>query len=689
MSHVILSPSHPTPQLLPTPAVVSPPSTDWTKSVFQVEDLSDRYVLFPIRHEDIWKMYKKHQTAFWVAEEVDLSHDVKGWDKLSPDEQHFLKMVLAFFAASDGIVLENLAIRFMKDVQIPEARAFYGFQIAMENVHCCTGDTQVLTYKGYMDLKTLSDQSNPVSIWNGYEYSTVFPQLIESSSDIMQVTLSNGVVLKCTPDHNWIIRDEKQTPQKVATKDLKMGDKIYKFNFPDIMEGETLPYAYTNGFFSGNGTYSDGFPLIRLYGEKKKLIQYLRTSPGSHQDFHESSRGIISFYIPTSDMTPKYFVPVNGNMTSKLEWLAGYADAGGCINTSARNAKSIQLVSIHKEFLDDIRLMLSTMGVHSSVHMVQTRRTSIMSAGKEGQREYPCQPTYYLYISGCGVAHLQQLGFNPHHIDLSGGDTIPKFSAVNISIEKVELLPQREPTYCFTEPKNHTAIFNGVMTGQSETYSLLIDTYIKDKTEQHKLFRALENFPSIQKKAEWARKWMSSKLSFAHRLVAFAAIEGIFFSGSFCAIFWLKKRGVKMPGLFMSNEFISRDEGLHTDFACLLYSMIPSERRLTVDVVHQIIAEAVSIEENFITESLPASLVGMNNHLMTQYIQYVADRLLKQLGYPILFGCDNPFEWMLTIALTGKTNFFEKRVTDYNMAHTLARTVDPEQSDIYKQVDDF
>lgn len=665
------------------------PSIDTTKRIFQVEDLPDRYVLFPIRHDDIWKMYKKHQTAFWVAEEVDLSHDVKGWEKLSKDEQHFIKMVLAFFAASDGIVLENLALRFMKDVQLPEARAFYGFQIMMENVHCCTGDTQVLTDKGYMDLKTLSDQSNHVSIWNGYEYSTVFPQLIESSSDIMQVTLSNGVVLKCTPDHNWIIREgsprhpERQTSKKIATKNLKIGDKIFKFTLPDIMDGEVLPHAYTNGFFSGDGTYSNGFPMICLYGEKKKLISYLHKSPGSN----ETSRGTLSFYIPKSDIQPKYFVPVNGDMKSKLEWLAGYADADGCINTSARNAKSIQLVSIHKEFLDNIRLMLSTMGVHANVRVDQDRQTTVMPDGKGGQKSYDCHPTYCLYISGCGVAHLKQLGFQTHRLKLDG--TIPKISAVNISIKKVELLPQREPTYCFTEPKNHTAIFNGVMTGQSETYSLLIDTIIKDKAEQKTLFRALENFPAIQKKAEWARKWMSSKLSFAHRLVAFAAVEGVFFSGSFCAIFWLKKRGVKMPGLFMSNEFISRDEGMHTDFACLLYSMVPSEHRLSVDVIHQIISEAVAIEETFITESLPASLVGMNNNLMTQYIQYVADRVLKQLGYPVLFGCDNPFEWMLTIALTGKTNFFEKRVSDYNNAHTLAKTIDAEHTDIYKQIEDF
>ena len=355
---VIFQPSQPSNAVSAT--TPSSASVDLTKQVFQVSGLPDRYVMFPIHYQPIWEMYKKHQMAFWVAEEIDLSNDVKGWDKLSPDEQHFLKMVLAFFAASDGIVLENLAVRFMRDVQIPEARAFYGFQIMIETIH-------------------------------------------------------------------------------------------------------------------------------------------------------------------------------------------------------------------------------------------------------------------------------------------------------------------------------------------SETYSLLIDTIIKNKTEQSQLFRAVENFPAIKEKAEWARKWISSKNPFAQRLLAFAAVEGVFFSGSFCAIFWLKKRGIKMPGLFMSNEFISRDEGMHTDFACLLYSMIPEDQRLSVEVVHQIMAEAVAIEEKFITDSLPVSLVGMNNHLMVQYIQYVADRLLKQLKYPVLFGSSNPFEWMLTISLPGKTNFFEKRVSDYNHAHVLNKSVsqDMESQNTYAPVEDF
>lgn len=334
---------------------------DPTKSIFQENDLSTRYVLFPIRYPKIWEHYKKQMTAFWTTEEVDLSADSKGFAKLTPDEQHFIKMVLAFFAASDGIVLENLAVRFLSDVQLAEGRCGYGFQLMMENIH-------------------------------------------------------------------------------------------------------------------------------------------------------------------------------------------------------------------------------------------------------------------------------------------------------------------------------------------SEMYSLLIQALIKDPKEQTTLFRAIENFPAITKKADWARKWISSDHSFAQRLVAFAVVEGVFFSGSFCAIFWLKKRDIKMPGLFMSNEFISRDEGMHTDQAVIMYNMIPEQHRISTQVIHEIFTEAVAIEDEFITELLPVNLIGMNCDSMSQYIRYVADRLLKQLNYPPLFLCSNPFEWMITISLSGKTNFFEKRVSDYSNPHLISKVGEAHgtlPADMYKENSDF
>ena len=311
----------------------------------------DRFVLFPIKHYDIWEMYKKAEASFWTAEEIDLNPDLQDWEnKLNPDEKHFIKHVLAFFAASDGIVNENLAVNFMNEVQYPEARCFYGFQIMMENIH-------------------------------------------------------------------------------------------------------------------------------------------------------------------------------------------------------------------------------------------------------------------------------------------------------------------------------------------SETYSLLIDSYIKDPKEKDKLFHSIDTLQCVGKKADWALKWIGNG-SFAERLIAFAAVEGIFFSGSFCSIFWLKKRGL-MPGLTFSNELISRDEGLHCDFACLLYSQL--ENKLPIEKVNAIITNAVSIEKEFVRDSLPVRLIGMNADMMCQYIEFVADRLLVALGCPKTFNAVNPFDFMELISLQGKTNFFEKRVAEYQKAGVMGKKED----NVFKLDEDF
>lgn len=195
-----------------------------------------------------------------------------------------------------------------------------------------------------------------------------------------------------------------------------------------------------------------------------------------------------------------------------------------------------------------------------------------------------------------------------------------------------------------------------------ETYSKLIDKYIKDTTEKKQLFQAIQTIPCIERKAKWAMKWFDTSRPFAERLFAFACVEGIFFSGSFCAIFWLKKRGL-LPGLCFSNELISRDEGLHQEFAVEVFNML--RNKPSMDVIHTIIREAVEIEKNFILDALPCSLIGMNADKMAEYIEYVSDRLLKQIGHPTIWNSKNPFDFMENISLDGKTNFFEKRVGDY------------------------
>jgi ribonucleoside-diphosphate reductase beta chain len=222
----------------------------------------------------------------------------------------------------------------------------------------------------------------------------------------------------------------------------------------------------------------------------------------------------------------------------------------------------------------------------------------------------------------------------------------------------------REVTW--PEAKFFYACQNLLEAVHSETYSLLIDTYIQDKEEKANILRAIDTIPCVKKKAEWALSWIENKdESFATRLLAFAAVEGIFFSGAFCAIFWLKQRGL-MPGLTLSNEFIARDEGIHTDFACLLYSK--TVNRLDKKKAYKIIRDAVKIEKQFITKSLPCELIGMNAELMSQYIEFVADRLLLQLGYPKAYKTANPFPFMERISLENKDNFFEKRVSTYAKA---------------------
>merc|ERR1711979_143717 len=208
-------------------------------------------------------------------------------------------------------------------------------------------------------------------------------------------------------------------------------------------------------------------------------------------------------------------------------------------------------------------------------------------------------------------------------------------------------------------------------------YSLLIEQYIREAAEKNKILDAIHTMPAVKEKAEWALQWMNSDENcFAERIVAFAAVEGVLFSGSFCAIYWLKKRGL-MPGLTFSNELISRDEGLHAEFACLLYGML--QNKLPDSAVHDIVRGAVAVERRFICEALSCDLIGMNNDLMTKYIEFVADRLLMSLGHPNLFNAVNPFDWMELISLQGKTNFFEKRVGEYQKAGVMVPAAGQEE----------
>jgi len=630
-----------------------------------------RYVMFPIKDSDIWKMYKKQVDCFWRAEEIDFSKDLVDWnEKLNNDERYFISMVLAFFAASDGIVTENLAIRFMGDVQLAEARAFYGFQIAMENIHCVTGNTKILTDTGYYNIKDKVDQN--VNIWNGNEFTQVEVKYT-GNQPIYRVELSNGMELDCTSGHKWLIRKGNQAHperckmEKIETQNLTIGDRIEKFVLPvaKYEDPDEFMNPYMHGFFCGDGSYCNNYPVIYLYDKKRELLPHFTYNSLSERD------NCYKFYITEYINKPKFEVPINYSIETRLRWLEGYVDADGCVNLNTqRDSTSIQITSINYHFLKDLQLLFTTLGVLTNIKIMHEAREALLPKN-DGSGEYalyPCKKCYVMYISGKYVTHLMDLGFQPKRLELikcerlltSKNDTF-------IQIKKIEKISDDSETFCFNEPKLHTGIFNGILTGQSETYSLMIDTYIKDPEEQTKLFGAINNFPCIQKKASWARKWIGdNRSSFAARLVAFAVVEGIFFSASFASIYWLKKRGF-MQGLTFSNELISRDEAMHCEFAVLLYKKL--QKKLQKKRVYEIIQEAVEIEKNFITEAIPCRLIGMNESLMKQYIEFVADRLCLQLGYDKVYNTANPFDFMELISIESKVNFFERTNSEYALAN--------------------
>ena len=630
-----------------------------------------RYVMFPIKDSDIWKMYKKQVDCFWRAEEIDFSKDLVDWnEKLNNDERYFISMVLAFFAASDGIVTENLAIRFMGDVQLAEARAFYGFQIAMENIHCVTGNTKILTDTGYYNIKDKVDQN--VNIWNGNEFTQVEVKYT-GNQPIYRVELSNGMELDCTSGHKWLIRKGNQAHperckmEKIETQNLTIGDRIEKFVLPvaKYEDPDEFMNPYMHGFFCGDGSYCNNYPVIYLYDKKRELLPHFTYNSLSERD------NCYKFYITEYINKPKFEVPINYSIETRLRWLEGYVDADGCVNLNTqRDSTSIQITSINYHFLKDLQLLFTTLGVLTNIKIMHEAREALLPKN-DGSGEYalyPCKKCYVMYISGKYVTHLMDLGFQPKRLELikcerlltSKNDTF-------IQIKNIEKISDDSETFCFNEPKLHTGIFNGILTGQSETYSLMIDTYIKDPEEQTKLFGAINNFPCIQKKASWARKWIGdNRSSFAARLVAFAVVEGIFFSASFASIYWLKKRGF-MQGLTFSNELISRDEAMHCEFAVLLYKKL--QKKLQKKRVYEIIQEAVEIEKNFITEAIPCRLIGMNESLMKQYIEFVADRLCLQLGYDKVYNTANPFDFMELISIESKVNFFERTNSEYALAN--------------------
>ena len=550
---------------------------------------NNRLTIFPIENKLIWESYKKQQAAIWFAEEIDFSKDYEDFIKLNNDEQYFIKMILGFFSISDTIININLSERFLNEIKIREALTVYTWQMAMESIHCCSGNTKILLKQGYYELKSLINTK--VEVWNGKFFSNTIVRYT-GNSILYNVELSNGMTLECTPMHKWFINKESNK-YICYTNQLNVGDIIYNYDLP----------------------------IINFNNENNYSISYIK------------------------ELFDNFIVPINYSINVRLIWFNFLLKQHNVI----KYYYYIHIYNNNLKFLKDIQLLLTTLSINATI----TNNTLILSLEENN-----------ILIDLCKKYNIIEEYNISEEYNIKKECNIKK----QITIVKITLLEGIHKTYCFTEKYEHSGIFNGILTGQSETYSLQIDNIIKDPIEKDKVFNAIENLSCIVDKIAWTVKWIESKASFQTRLIAFVIVEGIFFSGSFCAIFWLKKRNI-MPGLCSSNELISRDESQHCNFAVLLYSMI--KNKLTEKQIHEMFKEAVYIECKFICDCLPCALIGMNSNLMTNYIKYVADRLLIELNYSKIFNVTNPFDFMESISIEGKTNFFENRPTQYQKSSIL------------------
>ena len=518
---------------------------------------NNRLTIYPIKDTDIWNAYLRQLASFWTAGELDFSKDYDDYkNKLNTNEQYFIKMILAFFSSADTIVNINLGERFLKDVKIREAIVCYDFQKMIENIHCVSADTKILTDTGYYEIEKLLNKN--VKVWNGKFFSDTIVKYT-GDSELYEIILSNQMVLKCTPNHKWFIRPVKQSHSSqdekniIFTKDLKLNDIINNYDLPilDIMDPDNFLNPYIHGFFCGNDDISDNCPMIYLYEPKKKLLKYFDVEK------YTENTDSIQFYILNKINKEKFEVPINYSLNTKIKWLEGLFDSVGYVLNKKKHI-SFQITSINLSFLKNVQLMLNTMGINPEIKEQSYKECIFEPNNKDNA-------FYKMYIKKNNLLKLLNFGFNSillEKIDANYKNTIPLSKNKLLKITNIRKLEGIYKTFCFNEEKEHSGIFNGILTGQSEVYSLQIENIIKDPEEKERLFNAVEHFECIAEKANWALEWIESDENYAHRLIAFAIMEGVFFSGSFCAIYWLKKRNI-MPGLCASNELIARDEGEH------------------------------------------------------------------------------------------------------------------------------
>lgn len=573
-----------------------------TPSNEKIEPILDpqnqKFTAFPIKYQEIWKKYKIQMACFWKAEEIDFSGDYEDYLTLNDNEKHFVEMILAFFAASDGIVNFNLSERFIKEIQTTEILFTYQYQTMMENVHCVADDTKILTDEGYYEIAELLDDT--VNVWNGKEFTETTIKYT-GDSELYRVELTNGMYLDCTPEHRWFVNNKI-----VFTKDLKLNDTIDKYELP----------------------------------------------------------------IMNMDNNNDEGVTINSPKEKKIRWLENLCNTNRYVKYNYDSDGTSMIISnISEETMENTQLMFTMLGVNMTYD------------------------TENLYISKYNTSKLFNMGFKPRLLKFKSYNNICN-NDKPLKIKSVDLLEGIHKTYCFNEPKEHAGVFNGILTGQSEVYSLMLDNIVKDEGKKDHLFRAIDTVKTIKDMSDWAIKWIESDKSFAHRVVAFVLVEGLFFQGPFAALFWLKKYKNKerlttkskpfMCGLMDSNKFIARDEGQHTLFGCDVYNLL--ENKLSQSEITEIFTDAILLAKNFMLDAVPVQLIGMNYEKMTQYLEYIADRLLVLLGYSKMFNSMNPFKFMETIGLNDKTNFFEKRPTEYQDSHIMNKG---NKSDIVIKDDDF
>jgi ribonucleotide reductase beta subunit family protein with ferritin-like domain/intein-encoded DNA endonuclease-like protein len=629
----------------------------------------ERNTKFPIYHTELWDYFKKQQQAIWTAEELDLSRDT--FEGIPEKTVSILKHLLAFFGVSDSIVQDNLADEIISEFSsIEEIKSNYVYQAYIEDVHCVSFDTKILTDKGQLKIGELVGEL--INVWNGEEFSKI--KVVETGvQDLYRVTLSDGSYIDCTDGHKWFIRHGNQNhPEnckliKKPTNTLSLGDVIYDFNLPvvDLQDEDFLLNPYIHGLFCADGSYTNNAPFIKLYGEKKKLLPYFG-------DLSVGRKDIYKFYLTDKLNKSKFFTPINYSVKTKIEWLEGLLDGDGCVNhNKKKTATAIQYTSINLDFIKNVKLLLTTLGISANLKIARKEGFSLLPDGKGANRFYETKDLYCLYITTANVKKLVNLGFNPKRLQIKTNELVVERKKL-IKVVNIEKL-QTEMTYCFNEPIRNAGVFNGILTGQSETYSRLIDQLITNDNEKFEMFNAIKTNPIVSDKVKWAKKWLENG-NIVQRVVAFSMVEGMAFSSTFAFLMFFRQKYPQLAGMGQANELILIDELMHMNFAILLYNnYIKEEYKLPKEEIREMILDCYETERLFV-ESIykEGDVIGLSKDKMVQYIQYVADNLLYYYQVPLEFNVSQPLDFMANISLVVRQNFFEAKSGAYQKLENMS-----------------